>query len=47
MINHATKRLIVCAVLAVAPMLATAPKLAASCESLVNLKLSDTTITAA
>jgi feruloyl esterase len=47
MITHMTKRLLVCGALAVAPMLATNPMLAASCESLASLKLSGTTITMA
>ena len=47
MITHMTKRLLFCTALAVAPMLATTPLVAASCESLAGLKLSNTTITAA
>ena len=47
MITYITKRLLFCAALAVAPMLATAPLVAASCESLAGLKLSNTAITAA
>jgi hypothetical protein len=47
MITNMTKRLLACAALAVAPMVATVPMSAASCESLASLKLSDTTITAA
>jgi len=47
MITHMTKRLLVCAALAAAPMFITAPMFGASCESLASLKLSDATITAA
>ena len=41
------KRLVVCTALAMTPMLAAAPMLAGSCESLAGLKLTDTAITAA
>ena len=44
MITQTNKWLLLCAALAVAPMLAPTPMLAASCESLAGLKLSDTTI---
>jgi hypothetical protein len=47
MIAYMTNRVLVCAALAVAPMLVTAPILASSCESLASLKLLDTTVTAA
>jgi feruloyl esterase len=47
MTTHITKRLLFIAALAVAPMLATVPLVAASCESLSGLKLSGASITAA
>jgi feruloyl esterase len=47
MLTCVTKRLVVCAALAAAPMVVTAPMLAASCGNLASVRLLNTTINAA
>jgi feruloyl esterase len=47
MLTCMIKRLVVCAALAAAPMVVTAPMFAASCENLASVKLSNTSIIAA
>jgi len=47
MLTRVTRRLVVCGALTVAPMAVTAPMLAATCESLTSVKLSNATIDAA